>query len=89
MKDSKKAKAQIASERQEGMGGEVNESEMCESERGESEKRDGIECDYVVSGGDEASGEGVTGGGAPRALDGRCPPLRPAGLRGAKTTRVA
>jgi hypothetical protein len=41
MEDNKKAKAA-----QEKIGGEVNESEMCESgERaGESEKRDGMEC---------------------------------------------
>jgi hypothetical protein len=34
-----------------GIGGEVNESEVCEREaRGESEKRDGMECDEVMSG---------------------------------------
>ena len=58
MKDNKKAKAQVI-EAQKEIVGEVNESKECERERGESEKRDGIECDYVVSGGDEASGEGV------------------------------
>jgi hypothetical protein len=44
-------------EAQEEIGGEVNESEMCESEMCESEKRDGMECDAVVSG--EASGGGM------------------------------
>jgi hypothetical protein len=41
-------------EAQEEIGGEVNESEMCEGKRGESEKRDGMEFDDVVDG--EASG---------------------------------
>jgi hypothetical protein len=53
MKDNKKTKAQIG-EAQEEIGDEVNESEVCERKGGESEKRDGMECDDVVSG--EASG---------------------------------
>jgi hypothetical protein len=64
MEDNKKAKAA-----QEKIGGEVNESEMCESgERGESEKRDGMECGDVVSGEGEASGGGMGGSGKASGL---------------------
>jgi hypothetical protein len=57
MKDIKKAKAQVGEAQEEIVGG-VNESEVCEREaRGEGEKRDGMECDEVVSG--EASGGGT------------------------------
>jgi hypothetical protein len=44
MKNNKKAKAQVG-EVQEEIGGEVNESEVCEKEaRGGREKRDGMGC---------------------------------------------
>jgi hypothetical protein len=59
-KGNKKAKVQIR-EVQEEIGGEVNESDVCERERGEGEKRNDMECDDVVSG--EASGGSSTGGG--------------------------
>ena len=45
----------------------MNESEECERERGESEKRDGMECDEVVSG-REASGGGRGGRGRASGL---------------------
>ena len=66
MKDSnKKAKAQIG-EAQEEIGGEVNESEVCERESGKGRGREtrSMECDDddVVRRG-EASGGGTGGGG--------------------------
>jgi hypothetical protein len=73
MKGSKKATAQVGRRArclQEEIGGEVNESEVCERERGESKGRDGMECNEVVSGG-ALVGAGVrrTGGGG-RAASG-------------------